>query len=41
MADVFPHLRHLDLPKLTTVEEVDFGSVELVFCALPHGLSKR
>jgi len=40
MADVFPHLRHLDLPKLTTVEEVDFGAVELVFCALPHGLSQ-
>lgn len=40
MAEVFPHLRHLDLPKLTTVEEVDFGEVELVFCALPHGLSQ-
>ncbi len=40
MADVFPHLRHLDLPRLTTVEEVDFGAVELVFCALPHGLSQ-
>ncbi|WP_373356390.1 N-acetyl-gamma-glutamyl-phosphate reductase [Pseudoroseicyclus sp. CXY001] len=40
MASVYPHLRHLDLPVLTTVEEVDFGAVDLVFCALPHGLSQ-
>ena len=40
MAAVFPHLRHLDLPVLTTVEEVDFGAVDLVFAALPHGLSQ-
>ncbi len=40
MAEVFPHLRHLDLPRLTTVEEVDFTAVDLVFCALPHGLSQ-
>ncbi|MCC5975011.1 MAG: N-acetyl-gamma-glutamyl-phosphate reductase [Rubellimicrobium sp.] len=40
MADVFPHLRHLDLPRLTTVEEVDFAALDLVFCALPHGLSQ-
>lgn len=40
MADVFPHLRHLDLPRLTTVEEVDFAAVDLLFCALPHGLSQ-
>jgi N-acetyl-gamma-glutamyl-phosphate reductase len=40
MADVFPHLRHLSLPRLTTVEQVDFAAVDLVFCALPHGLSQ-
>lgn len=40
MADVFPHLRHLKLPKLTTMAEVDFAAVDLVFCALPHGLSQ-
>ena len=40
MADVFPHLRHLDLPVLTTVEQVDFANIDLVFCALPHGLSQ-
>ncbi len=40
MAQVFPHLRHLDLPRLVAVGEVDFGAVDLVFCALPHGLSQ-
>lgn len=40
MAQVFPHLRHLELPRLVTVDEVDFGAVDLVFCALPHGLSQ-
>lgn len=40
MADVFPHLRHLDLPKLTTIEEMDLTGVDLVFCALPHATSQ-
>lgn len=40
MGDVFPHLRHLDLPRLVTIDDVDFSQVELVFCALPHGLSQ-
>ena len=40
MAEVFPHLRHLDLPRITTIEEIDFGGVELVFCALPHATSQ-
>ena len=40
MADVFPHLRHLDLPTLTTIEEMSFDGVDLVFCALPHATSQ-
>lgn len=40
MGEIFGHLRHLDLPRLVTLEEVDFGAVELVFCALPHGVSQ-
>lgn len=40
MADVFPHLRHLDLPNLTTIEEMDLTGVDLVFCALPHATSQ-
>ncbi len=40
MGEVFPHLRHLDLPMLSTIAEVDFGGVDLVFCALPHATSQ-
>ena len=40
MADVFPHLRHLDLPALTTIEDMDLSGVDLVFCALPHATSQ-
>jgi N-acetyl-gamma-glutamyl-phosphate reductase len=40
MTDVFPHLRHLDLPVLTTIEDMNFDGVDLVFCALPHATSQ-
>lgn len=40
MAQVFPHLRHLSLPPLVKMEEIDFAGIDLVFCALPHGLSQ-
>lgn len=40
MASVFPHLRHLDLPVLQKIEELDFAAVDLVFCALPHATSQ-
>jgi N-acetyl-gamma-glutamyl-phosphate reductase len=38
---VFPHLRHLDLPILTTIEEIDFSDIDLCFCALPHKTSQE
>ncbi len=41
MADVFPHLRHLALPRLQRIEDVDFSAVDLVFCALPHATSQQ
>ncbi|GAA6207762.1 N-acetyl-gamma-glutamyl-phosphate reductase [Cognatishimia sp. WU-CL00825] len=41
MADVFPHLRHLDLPDLVKIEEIDFSAVDLVFCGLPHATSQK
>lgn len=40
MNAVFPQFRHMDLPALVTVEEIDFSAVDLVFAALPHGLSQ-
>ena len=41
MADVFPHLRHLDLPELVTIDEIDFSQIDLCFCALPHKTSQE
>ena len=40
MAQVFPHLRHLDLPMLVKIEEIDFSGIDLCFCALPHATSQ-
>ena len=40
MAEVFPFLRHLDLPVLQKIEDIDFTSVDLAFCALPHATSQ-
>jgi N-acetyl-gamma-glutamyl-phosphate reductase len=41
MASVFPHLRHMDLPDLVTMEEIDFSDIDLCFCALPHKTSQE
>ncbi len=41
MAEVFPHLRHLDLPALVKIDQVDFTDVDLCFCALPHATSQK
>jgi N-acetyl-gamma-glutamyl-phosphate reductase len=40
MGDVFPHLRHLPLPALQKIEDIDFSGVDLAFCALPHATSQ-
>ncbi|MDJ0822089.1 MAG: N-acetyl-gamma-glutamyl-phosphate reductase [Paracoccaceae bacterium] len=41
LAQVFPHLRHLDLPDLVTWEQIDFSGIDLCFCALPHKTSQE
>lgn len=40
MAEVFPFLRHLDLPKLVKIDEIDFSAIDLCFCALPHATTQ-
>ena len=40
MHTVFPHLRHLDLPVLQKIEDLDLSGIDLVFCALPHATSQ-
>ena len=41
MAEVFPFLRHLDLPRLVKIDEIDFSTVDLCFCALPHATTQQ
>ncbi len=41
MAQVFPFLRHLDLPALVKIDEIDFSGVDLCFCALPHATTQE
>ncbi len=41
MAEVFPHLRHMSLPTLCKIEEIDFSAIDLCFCALPHKTSQE
>ncbi|MBT3140671.1 N-acetyl-gamma-glutamyl-phosphate reductase [Phaeobacter gallaeciensis] len=41
MAQVFPHLRHMTLPSLCKISEIDFSEVDLCFCALPHKTSQE
>lgn len=41
MADVFPQFGKLALPKLITIDEVDWSGVDLAFCALPHGTTQQ
>lgn len=40
MGAVFAHLRHLSLPKLVKIDQIDFSGVDLCFCALPHATSQ-
>jgi N-acetyl-gamma-glutamyl-phosphate reductase len=40
MGEVFPFLRHLDLPDLVKIDEIDFASIDICFCALPHATSQ-
>ena len=36
LAAVYPHLRHVPVPDLVAIDDVEFGSIDAVFCALPH-----
>lgn len=38
--EVFPQFAHLDLPRLQRIEEVALDGLDLLFCALPHGITQ-
>ena len=40
IAEVYPHLANCGLPKLAAIGEVDFTSIDLVFCCLPHATTQ-
>ena len=39
LAEVFPHLSVLDAP-LVKIDAIDFSTIDLVFCCLPHGTTQ-
>jgi len=43
MGDVFPQFAPYDLPRLVTIDEVDWAQagLDLVFCALPHATTQK
>ncbi len=41
LTEVFPFLRHLDLPVLQKIEDIDFFRIDLCFCALPHATTQE
>ena len=41
LAAVFPQFGGLALPDMVTIEQVDWSTVDAVFCALPHGTTQE
>lgn len=41
MIEVFPHLGNVSLPKLVSLDDADFSTVDAVFCCLPHGTTQE
>ncbi|MEL7098975.1 MAG: N-acetyl-gamma-glutamyl-phosphate reductase [Pseudomonadota bacterium] len=41
LAQVYPHLRHLDLPDMVAFDAIDWSGIDLAFCALPHKTSQE
>lgn len=39
--EVFPHLSGCELPSIVTNEDVDWQSIDTVFCGLPHATSQK
>ncbi|MBB4001103.1 N-acetyl-gamma-glutamyl-phosphate reductase [Aurantimonas endophytica] len=40
MREVFRHFSHIELPDLVRIDEADWGTVDAVFCGLPHGTTQ-
>lgn len=40
LAQVFPHLGHIDAPGLVDAQDADWDACDAVFCGLPHGAAQ-
>ncbi|MCK6453308.1 MAG: N-acetyl-gamma-glutamyl-phosphate reductase [Alphaproteobacteria bacterium] len=41
VADIFPHLGGLELPRLAKIADTDWDKVDAVFCCLPHATTQE
>ena len=41
LAEVFPSLSGLRLPRLVRIEDADFAGIDVVFCCLPHATTQQ
>lgn len=41
LAEIFPHVTPLRLPKMVKIDEVDWTGHDLVFCCLPHATTQE
>lgn len=40
VAEVYPHLCHIDLPDMVSIDEANWNGLDAVFCGLPHGTTQ-
>ena len=41
LAEIYPHLAHLDLPTVVKTDEIDWSQIDLAFCGLPHATAQE
>ena len=41
VAEVFPHLASMNAPDLVSIDALDYGALDAVFCCLPHGTTQE
>ena len=41
VAEVFPHLGHLEFPRMVAIEDVNWSQIDLAFACLPHATTQE
>ena len=39
--ELYPHFEHCSLPLITSIKEIEWNNVDIVFCCLPHTASQQ